>query len=133
MIKFFIEGRPRPKGSFKPVRNKKTGRILLINDNDRTKCFQDLISYHANRFFKKPTENPVSLSVNFYFKKPKTPKNDKYHITTPDIDKLLRTVLDALQGVAFINDSQVTQIIATKDYVDKTNSKEGVYIEVYIY
>lgn len=40
----------------------------------------------------------------------------KYHETKPDADKLARACLDALSGVAFMDDMQVYSLTATKDY-----------------
>jgi Holliday junction resolvase RusA-like endonuclease len=37
-------------------------------------------------------------------------------ITTPDLDKLQRSTLDALTGVLFKDDSQVCRILAMKCY-----------------
>ena len=38
--------------------------------------------------------------------------------TRPDLDKLLRSVLDSMQGVALVDDSQVVTIRARKVYGD---------------
>ena len=35
---------------------------------------------------------------------------------TPDIDNLLKTVLDGLNGVAFRDDAQVCEVVASKRY-----------------
>ena len=44
----------------------------------------------------------------------------------PDLDKLIRAVLDGLTGVAYVDDSQVILIQATKTY----GINEGVWVTV---
>ena len=44
----------------------------------------------------------------------------------PDLDKLIRAVLDGLTGVAYVDDAQVTLISASKSY----GSVEGVWITI---
>ena len=41
----------------------------------------------------------------------------------PDLDKLVRALLDALQGIAFIDDAQVVRLEAVKEY---ENDKRAV-------
>jgi Holliday junction resolvase RusA-like endonuclease len=38
----------------------------------------------------------------------------------PDIDKLLRAVMDALTGIAYADDSQVIEVMVSKVYGDTT-------------
>lgn len=71
---------------------------------------------------------PVALDVIFYLPRPKshygTGKNANklknsaptYVTTNPDIDKILRSALDSLTGIAFRDDSQVVSITARKTY-----------------
>jgi Holliday junction resolvase RusA-like endonuclease len=55
----------------------------------------------------------IRLTLEFYFRRPKTSKAmDK--TTRPDLDKLCRSIGDSLTGVIFEDDSQVTEIHATK-------------------
>jgi Holliday junction resolvase RusA-like endonuclease len=47
--------------------------------------------------------------------KPKTVK--RLHPTVaPDLDKLIRAVLDSMTAIAYLDDGQVTEINATKIY-----------------
>ena len=45
----------------------------------------------------------------------------------PDIDNIIKAVLDALNGVAYKDDTQVVQVMATKKYRDKA------FVEVAIF
>ena len=73
----------------------------------------------------EPTREAVSVNVRFIFTRPKShlrkdgttrPAAPRFPATRPDVDKLVRAVLDALTGVAFVDDSQVVAVNALKEY-----------------
>ena len=73
-----------------------------------------------NEWKGPPTAEPVSVILYFNLLKPKSaPKKRLYPVTKPDVDKLARAVLDALTGIAIVDDSQVIEIRAVKDYADE--------------
>jgi len=72
-----------------------------------------------------PITNPIAITMRFRVKRPKSVKRE-YPTVAPDLDKYIRSVNDGLQGVAFDNDSQIVQIVASKEYSDTP----GVDIEV---
>ena len=72
-------------------------------------------------------EKEIPLSVQIYFGMPipkSTTKKNKermikgcvYHQKKPDLDNLIKSVLDALNGVAYEDDSQIVRISASKYY-----------------
>lgn len=67
-----------------------------------------------------PLEGPLELYVVAWLALPaSTPKKHRLiaqPVTRPDVDNYLKTVLDALNGVAWHDDSQVTTAICTKRY-----------------
>lgn len=60
--------------------------------------------------FYEPFEGSVSVVVNLH---PKTTKKGEASKTRIDLDNCLKVALDALNGVAWIDDSQITHINAT--------------------
>lgn len=58
---------------------------------------------------------PVFARIDFYFDRPKSVKAEN-KTTKPDVDKLLRSVLDALTGIAFKDDSQVVTCEVSKHF-----------------
>lgn len=76
-----------------------------------------------------PITGPISVVVAFTLPRPKnhfgTGRNEHvlkasapaWPTKNPDIDKLLRSLLDALTGVCFNDDNQVVQVAVTKGYV----------------
>lgn len=84
-----------------------------------------LISFAAKKAGCKPIDTPIIISMKFKLKRPKTVKRD-YPTVAPDLDKLVRGVNDGLTGVAFVDDSQVVHLTASKEYSDIP----GVDIEI---
>lgn len=64
---------------------------------------------------RPPVDGPVMVHLEFRLPAPKRAVRD-LPTTRPDLDKLTRAVLDALTGVVFVDDSQVTTLWASKDY-----------------
>ena len=73
-------------------------------------------------------EGPVGIVLDFGIPKPKSaPKTRRvWPDKRPDLDKLSRSVLDALTYVIFADDSQVVHLRATKDY-----GAPGVAVEIH--
>ncbi len=65
------------------------------------------------------------MELLFVFNRPKTVKRDEPYVR-PDLDKLIRAVLDGLTGVAYEDDQQVVRLTAQKAY----GETEGVHIKI---
>ena len=104
----------------------------------KTKDYEQLIrnNYMAQdgTFFEKGI--PVQISIKVYKKPPKstTKKNLKLieqglfpWVKKQDIDNICKSVLDALNGIAYADDGQVIKIRASKEY---TLQEERIEIEV---
>ena len=70
-----------------------------------------------------PSENLLSVCVDFYIKMPKSWSKKKterldntYCSNNSDIDNYIKAILDALNGVLFVDDRQVVEIFARKIY-----------------
>ena len=88
-----------------------------------------------NQLPSEPLKTPLVVKINFYFKRPKSHYNSKgklkrfaplRHTSRPDIDNLLKFVLDALNKHLYVDDSQIISLIGRKLYAEK----EG--IEIYV-
>lgn len=136
MIRLYVQGKPIPKGNHKAFQR---GSKIFITDaqGGTLSDWQDAIRVQARKYCKSPiSETVFFLRVTFMFKHPKnhyTAKGDKskhwryYHVKRPDVDKLLRAVLDALTGTVYDDDSQVQLLNSTKKYADV----EGAIIEIW--
>jgi Holliday junction resolvase RusA-like endonuclease len=52
-----------------------------------------------------------------------------YHTQAPDIDKLSRSILDALKGISWRDDGQVSYKLASKQYTEG-RAREGADIRI---
>lgn len=88
---------------------------------------------------KAPITGPVELIIYFRFPRPKhhygTGKKSSVlkenapdmHTSKPDVDNLIKFVTDALNGIYWKDDSQVTQVTAAKFYSDKPRTEITIY------
>lgn len=66
----------------------------------------------------KPLEGAIELSIDFVFERSQSRMKDTYHISRPDVDNLTKGVMDALNDVAWIDDSQVQELHVAKSWAD---------------
>lgn len=86
----------------------------------------------ARTKFKEPIAGPVKMKIYFFFNYPKSwskkrKQSTTWHTSRPDIDNLQKSCLDSLNGIAYIDDSQVCYLISRKQYCDNF---EGVIIDI---
>lgn len=134
-LSFFVRGRAATAGSKRGFALKKngvyTGRVAMIGMNKEEKNWKATIAAWATHAMKQAgiTElmmGPVRLEVTFVMQRPKYHLNSKglvkpqfqsdRHISTPDEDKLLRCLKDALTQVVWRDDSQVCTALVLKRY-----------------
>jgi crossover junction endodeoxyribonuclease RusA len=118
---FFVKGRPVPQGSMKFIR---PGVMIHSRSQDLALWRAD-IARNAELFGFKPIATAVKVELDFVMLKPKSAKR-AFPSVKPDLDKLIRAVLDGLTGVAYEDDSQVILIQATKTY----GNNQGVWIGI---
>ena len=113
-----VLGTPVPQGSAKAfVRGK---RAIVTHDNAATEPWRDSVKAHARKVvgpeIRYTRPQAVHLAVEFVMpRRASAPKRSTPpHTRKPDLDKLVRAVGDALTGVVYEDDSQVTGIDACK-------------------
>jgi crossover junction endodeoxyribonuclease RusA len=121
VIQFFVEGTPVPQGSMKHIGN---GRMIHSRATELA-TWRALIALAAKQAGCTPIDSPIIISMRFQLKRPKTVKRD-HPTVPPDLDKLVRGVLDGLTNTAYTDDSQVIDIKASKVYSETL----GVDIEI---
>ena len=118
---FTVLGQPAPKGNLRAVQ---VGpKMRLIEKSKRTGTWTDSVRFAASQLdgVWAPRPIPVSVDIAFFVARPKRlPKNTITPATRkPDIDKLVRAVLDGMTGVLYQDDSQVVSLLAAKSYCDR--------------
>jgi len=110
MIDFTVLGTPISQGSMKVI----NGHIIHNKGKELT-AWRSAIALSAKRAGARPERNPVAINLIFMQLRPKTVKRPEPSVP-PDLDKLIRAVLDALTSVAYVDDGQVTEIYSRKVY-----------------
>lgn len=82
-----------------------------------TREYENTIAMHAKNAGAKPLPNPVVIDITATFKRPKG-KSPFYCTKRPDVDNLLK-MMDALNGVAWIDDKQVVSATVSKNWGGK--------------
>lgn len=131
-LHFHALGQPRSKGSPEIKRRAKTGRPFVLEKND-CRLWQEVIAWEARIAARaaglmEPLDVPVSLRLAFRVPCGATPLG-RAAAVKPDVDKLSRTVLDALEGVLYVNDSRVVELVAYKRAAD-ASSPPGVHVHL---
>lgn len=110
MIHLIIDQKPLPKE--RPRFNTKSGHAYTPS---KTAKYESHIKFAAKCVCQRPFEGPVEVRLVFNFLKAKSSKLN--HVTKrPDIDNLTKGVLDALNGVAFIDDAQIIKLYCEKNF-----------------
>lgn len=80
----------------------------------------------------QPSEQSLEVNVVFYLPIPKSVNKKQRaemldgkikHTKKPDIDNLIKSVLDALNGIAYSDDSKIIKVAAEKQYSEKPRTE----------
>ena len=119
---FSVAGLPVPQGSLKMM----NGNIIHVKDKE-LKAWRTDIGNTARNCGVQLIEKDRGVTIDLMFCMPKpTSVRRPIPCTRPDLDKLIRAVLDALTGIAYIDDGQVVAITASKIYSAQTGVKIGI-------
>lgn len=130
-LDFTVYGVPIPKGSMRAFVVK--GRPVITSDNPRDLgTWLQEIAAGARAAGAVPCEGPVEVMLTFRLPRPRSrPKRAQWPDKRPDIDKLIRAVMDSLTGLVWHDDGQVVAIRAVKVYVHATTAPTpGVSVSV---
>lgn len=121
MINFIVPG--TPVGKARP-RVTRSGRVYTP---ESTAQAEEAIRQAAQQamYGLEPMEGPLVATLAFIMPIPtswsKRHRDDALtgvmaHTSRPDLDNLIKTVLDALNGIAYSDDKQIVRLGATKAY-----------------
>lgn len=134
VCRFTVEGRPVPQGSMTASYNRTTGTSHVHHvQGSALALWRASVREAARAAGAIVSAAPIVMTVQFGMPRPKhhlhlrggkyVPKpryQNAVPSTMPDIDKLLRAVMDALSGVCYRDDSQVVSVMVDKLYGDIT-------------
>ena len=115
VITFTISGTAIPKAR---PRATKIGNRAIMYTPAKTKEFENYVKLVASQHAPKELlTSALEVRLSFLFQRPKSlPKKIRHHTKKPDIDNLAKSVLDAMEGIIYVNDAQVISLRVTKEY-----------------
>jgi Holliday junction resolvase RusA-like endonuclease len=119
LTQIIIDGKPNAKE--RPYFSTKNGKVRVFTPS-KTSNFENYVKQVASPFFHYPIQGPIELSIKFFLPRPKyliwktKPMPFVYSDKRPDIDNLVKSVVDGLKGIAFHDDAQISMLLVTKGY-----------------
>lgn len=135
-----IYGEPAPKGSMKCVGGRGRKRHQLVENSPRTGPWRERVARGAKRLPVSQLTGPVGIEVTLTVSRPAAHyRANRRGLTalgrrTPypsrrsqglggDVDKLARTILDALEDADVLtDDAQVVELVTRKTYAEGTGT-----------
>jgi Holliday junction resolvase RusA-like endonuclease len=136
-IVFTIPGEPQGKARPRVVKDKRTGKTKAYTP-DKTVAYEELVRarYKAvagNDNFK---EHSLEVCVTAYFGIPKSKSKKQkalmlsnviYPVKKPDCDNIAKIICDALNGIAYKDDSQIVKLSVYKAYAEIPSVKVEIF------
>ena len=129
MLNVFVPGIPAPQGSKRHV-----GNGIMIESSKKVAPWRTIVGFTVGNEVTSPIESgvPIYVRIEFVMPRPKTTPKARPTppaVKRPDLDKLIRAILDACSGVAWHDDSQVTSVAATKR-IAEVDEVPGAQIQI---
>lgn len=130
-IKLVINKAPQPQPR---PRVTVRGRYVHAYENKQITMYKRMVAAVYKSKFKttKPTDKALAVNVIFYrpiqnaiskTERKRRLTGESLPVVKPDIDNYVKAILDALNGVAFKDDSQIIALNAKKLYSDKPRTE----------
>lgn len=125
----FVPGRPAPQGS---KRSLGAGRPLIESSRHVKPWRADIREHILAEYVGPVLDEPLCVELRFVMPRPaSTPKSyTPYAVKRPDVDKLVRAVLDAISSAGvWADDARVVELYATKA-IATAEERPGVCIRI---
>jgi Holliday junction resolvase RusA-like endonuclease len=140
VAEFDVVGDPIPQGSMRAFARRGGGRPMVTADNARTRPWKDAVTWAASEARRFTATEPVAVELTFTLRRPKghsgkrglLPSAPTYHGTKPDIDKLVRAVLDSLVEAQVLQDDALVALLRVAKGYPIGDVPAGVHVRVWI-
>lgn len=120
VAQFTIPGKPISKGRPKFARQ---GNFIRTYTPEKTVNYENLVKLAWMQSGCDKLDGDISAKITAYFSIPKSVSKkrrayliDTYYDKKPDADNIAKAILDALNGIAYEDDSQVVSLEVIKVY-----------------
>lgn len=116
-----VIGTPAPQGS-KTYKGHRGGRPILVESSKAVRPWRAVVAWDVAQAIRQARwerlDGPVAVDIEFYLHRPPSaPRTRHRPDVKPDLDKLVRSTLDALtESGAITDDARVVEINASKHY-----------------
>ncbi len=117
-MKIIIPGRPIPY-----VRMTQRGKYIKTNAQ-RYLTYKNIVGYTARATGMRVSDKKIKISVFVYLYGKKSPMG-----MDGDSDNYLKTCCDSLNGVAYIDDRQITEAHVYKYPCEKEQERMEIYVQ----
>lgn len=93
-IRFTIPGRPIPA-----ARMTRRGKWIK-RQAQKYLAFKEQVGWEARKYFREPWQGPIGIELRFYL---------KVNRSRGDGDNYMKAILDGMNGVVYLDDSQVVE------------------------
>lgn len=102
----------------------------MVESSKKVAPWRSVVALTVGEQVRTVLDGPVAVRLDFVMPRPKsTPKRSTPPaVKRPDLDKLVRAVLDACTEVAWRDDSQVISLSASKRIAELDGDIPGVHI-----
>ena len=130
-LRFSVYGIPVTQGSARAILHRTTQRPILIPDRSRElRSWREAVASAAVEAMRLdrvlPLDGALGMALTFRLPSPRSRptelRTEKQKVEwarpwrRPDLSKLVRSVEDALAGVAYRDDAQIVELVTKKDY-----------------
>ena len=126
--RWFVPDNPVPKGR---ARTTTSGHTYTPT---RTLQAEWRIRQHVSERLTEPVLGPLTLRLVVWLKPPRSTPRKWIGVLRPskrpDIDNYLKTVMDALNGIAYADDSQIVRCVVEKRYAWEPTQPAGWDIRI---
>lgn len=122
-ILFTVPGQPVGQGRPRFARR---GKYVATYDPKKSRNYKSLVTMCCQRAYSgKPIDCPTEVHISAYFEVPKSYSKKRreecligheFPTKKPDIDNIIKGILDAMNGVAYADDKNIICIQAMKWY-----------------
>ncbi len=124
-MKFTVEGKPQGKARARTFYNRRMGKMQSITP-ENTADYESIVrwsykaaggGYYGKGLFEVHIKAVYEVPASYSKKKREAALKDEIKPSVkPDIDNITKSILDALNGVAYYDDSGVIRLTAEKVY-----------------
>lgn len=127
LINFTVYGTPQGKGRPRVTR-------YGTYTPEKTRQYEKLVQFCWKRSGAVSIpDKPLCVTINAYFEPPKSLSKKKRaaligerHTKKPDADNIAKAILDALNGLAFPDDSAVARLTVNKLYAEEARAEVSI-------